>query len=122
MLSRSSSLAWFVWTAAALFPLGTLAYVVKFYRKHCRSLAVLTRATILTLAQIALFLLSFAFSPWLAFFANIVALPFEYYVLDSSFKKLGIVSSKAVGCAALRLTIRDPESPPALKLLLATTT
>src|SRR5437870_12089479 len=31
-------------------------------------------------------------------------------------------NNKAVGCAALLLTIKDPESPAALKLLLATTT
>jgi len=93
MLLRSSSLPWFVWIAAALLPLGTVAYVLKFYRKHCRSTAVWTRAAILTLVQIALFLFSFAFSPWLAFFANIVALPFEYYLFDSSLKRHQIASS-----------------------------
>jgi hypothetical protein len=93
MLLRLSNLPWFAWAAATLLPLGTIAYVLKFYRRHCRSLAVWRMAAFLALLQIALLLLSFAFVPTFAFLANIVALPFGYYLLDSSLKRLQITSN-----------------------------
>src|SRR5581483_112745 len=93
MLLHLLNLPWFTWTAAALLPLGTIAYVLKIYRKHCRSLAVWRRAALLAFVQIAFLLLSFAFIPMLAFIANIVALPFGYYLLDSSLKKLQVTSN-----------------------------
>jgi hypothetical protein len=40
VLLRLSNLPWFIWTGAALLPLGTIGYVLKFDRKDCRSLAV----------------------------------------------------------------------------------
>jgi hypothetical protein len=97
MLLRLSNLPWFIWLAAALLPLGTIAYVFKYYRSHCRSLAVWRRAAFLALSQISVFLLSFAFIPAFAFIANVVALPFEYYLLDSSLKRLQITSSVESG-------------------------
>jgi hypothetical protein len=93
MLLRLSNLPWFTWTAAVLLPLGTIAYVLKFYRKHCRSLAMWRMAAFFALIQIALLLLSFAFIPAFAFLANIVALPFGYYQLDSSLKRIQITSN-----------------------------
>jgi uncharacterized membrane protein len=93
MLLRLSNLPWFTWTVAALLPLGPIAYVLKFYRKHCRSLAVWRMASFLAFIQIALLLLSFAFIPTFAFLANVVALPFGYYLLDSSLKRLQITSN-----------------------------
>jgi hypothetical protein len=93
MLPRLSNLPWFLWTAAALLPLGTMAYVLKFYRKHLGSLALWRWAALLALIQIALFLLSFAFIPAFAFIANVAALPFGYYLLDRRLKKFQITSS-----------------------------
>jgi hypothetical protein len=50
-------------------------------------------ASFLAFIQIALLLLSFAFIPTFAFLANVVALPFGYYLLDSSLKRLQITSN-----------------------------
>jgi hypothetical protein len=93
MLLRLSNLPWFIWTVAALLPLGTIAYVLKFYRKHSRSLAVWRMAAFLAFIQITLFLLSFAFIPSFAFLVNIVALPLGYYLLDSGLKRLQITNN-----------------------------
>jgi len=84
MLLRLSNLPWFIWTAAALLPLGTMAYVLKFYSKHLGSLALWRWAALLALIQIALFLVSFAFIP---------AFAFGYYLLDRKLKKFQIASS-----------------------------
>ena len=67
-----------------------MAYVSKFYRKHIRSLIVWTRAAILVLIQTALYLLSFALFPRLAFFINVLALPFEYHLFDKNLKNHGM--------------------------------
>ncbi len=88
-----SSLPWFVWIVVPLLPLGVLAYVSKFYRKHLGSLIVWTRVAILVLIQTALFLLSFAVFPRLAFLINVVALPFGYHLFDSNLKNHGIERS-----------------------------
>jgi hypothetical protein len=85
-----SGLPWFVWTAAALLPFGAAADAHKFYRNHRGSLILWTRVAVLALVQVALFLLSFAFFPRLAFVINIVALPFGYHLLDSNLKDRGI--------------------------------
>ena len=87
---HSSGLPTFVWMVAALLPLGAAAYALKFYRKHCGCLIVWTSVALLALVQTTLFLLSFAFFPRLAFFINIVALPFGYFLLDSNLKHYGI--------------------------------
>ncbi len=87
---HSLGLPWFVWIAAGLLPFGAAAYALKFYRKHCGYLIVWTRVALLALVQIALFLLSFAFFPRLAFLINVVALPFGYSLLDSNLKHCGI--------------------------------
>jgi len=84
------SLPWFVWIVVPLLPLGVVAYVSKFYRKHLGSLIVWTRAATLILIQIALFLLSFAVFPRLAFFMNVLALPFLYHLFDNDLKNHGI--------------------------------
>jgi hypothetical protein len=88
-----SSLPWFVWIVVPLLPLGAVAYIFKFYRKHLGSLIVWTRAAILVLIQTAFFLLSFAFFPRLAFFIIVVALPFEYHLFDKNLKHHGIERS-----------------------------
>ena len=54
-------------------------------------------AAFLAFVQIALLLLSFAFIPAFAFIVNVVALPFEYYLLDQRLEKLQIVSSIQTG-------------------------
>ena len=87
---HSLGLPWFVWIATALLPLGTVTYALKFYRQCRGSLVLWTRVAFLALTQIVLFLLSFAFVPRLAFLINVVALPFEYYLLDSNLKHHGI--------------------------------
>ena len=92
MLLRLLNLPWFVWTAAALLPLGTIGYALKFYRKYCRSLALWGRVAVLGFFQVMLFLVSFALIPSFAFIVNVVALPFEYFLLESRLKKLQIVS------------------------------
>jgi hypothetical protein len=92
LISHSLALS-MVWILVPLLPLGTVAYVLKYYRKHCGSVAVWTGAAIVGLGQMVLFALSFAFLPSLAFFVNIVALPFEYYLLDRGLRGLGIVGS-----------------------------
>jgi hypothetical protein len=81
-----SSLPWFVWIAVPVLPLGVVAYVSKFYSRYLGSSIVWGRAAILVLIQIALFLLSFAIIPRLAFFINVLALPFEYRLFDKNLK------------------------------------
>lgn len=93
MLMRLSNLPWLIWTIAPLLPLGTMGYVLKFYGKHLGSLALWGWAALLALIQIALFVVSFAFIPTFAFIANIVALPFGYYLFDKRLKKLQVLSS-----------------------------
>lgn len=93
MLARLLNLPWFVWAVAALLPLGTTAYVLKFYRKHLGSLTLLGWTAVLALIQIALFLVSFALIPELAFIVNIAALPLGYHLLDRRLRKLRITSS-----------------------------
>lgn len=90
---HSLNLPWFVWIVIPLLPLGAVAYVFKFYRKHLGSLIVWTRAAVLMLIQMALFLLSFAFFSRLAFFINVVALPFEYHLFDRNLRNHGIERS-----------------------------
>ena len=87
---HSSGLPWFVWIAAALLPFGAAAYALKFYLKERGSLIVWTRVAVLPLVQIALFLLSFAFFPRLAFLINVVALPLGYHLFDRDLKNRGI--------------------------------
>lgn len=70
-----------------------MAYVLKFYRKHLGSLGLWRWAALLALIQIALFLVSFAFIPELAFIVNIAALPLGYHLLNRRLKKLRITSS-----------------------------
>jgi hypothetical protein len=79
-----------IWVISALLPLGTVGYVVRFYSTNLRSYLLWTRALVLSLLQIAVFLLSFALIPRLAFLLNVAALPFEYYLLDKSLKRLRI--------------------------------
>ena len=87
------NLPWFVWIILPVLPLGVVAYVAKFYPKHLRSLIVWTRAAILVLIQTTLFLFSFAVFPRLAFFINVLALPFGYHLLDHNLKNHGIERS-----------------------------
>ena len=87
------NLPWFVWIIVPVLPLGVVSYVAKFYRKHLGSLIVWTRAAILVLIQTALLLLSFAIFPRLAFFINVLALPFGYHLFDNNLKNHGIERS-----------------------------
>ncbi len=93
MFLHFAKLPWFVWTAAALIPLGTIGYVVKFYSTYWRFVAVWKYAALLTFFQLALFLASFAFIPPFAFILNIVALPYGYYLFGSTLERVRIDST-----------------------------
>jgi len=93
VLQGLSNLPWFIWTAAALLPLGTMAYVLRFHSKHLRTFAPWGWTALLALIQVALFLASFAFIPAFAFIANVAALPFGYYLLERRLEKVQIASS-----------------------------
>ena len=83
-------LSWIIWALSALVPFGTAMYIFRFYRPYWRSRIIWIGAIALTLFQIALFLLSFAFVAHFAFLIIVLALPFEYFFLDRAFQRRGL--------------------------------